>query len=409
MKKIFLMLAATAIAFSVVSCNGTSSKGNTVTVWAMGAEGLALGQMISKFEEQNPDIKIDLQAIPWDVADQNIMMAVATGDGPDVIGMGSTWVANYGKVGALLDFTPYVDQHPIFSPDNYFDGTLETAIVDGKLVGIPWYVETRVLFYRTDILREVGRNRPPETWDELLQVSRAMGNRGTGFFGLDIDPKNSDMTIMLARQNGSRLIDTETNTALFNQPEFVDAVRFVNQFFKEGHSDASGMYTGTFPFGDGYIPMQITGPWSINTIMDLAPEIAGKFSLAMLPMGPLNRTSVMGGSHLVVLKSAKNIDGAMQFIDFLVQPENQIAFFETVNALPSNIHAWELDSALNTEPIYGVLGEQLKDAVPYPTVGAWETIFLELHKAMERINIGGEDIQTVMDETNATAQNLLDR
>jgi len=336
------------------------------------------------------------------------MMAVATGDGPDLICLGSTQMQNYGSVGALVDFAPFVNEYPSFATKNYFDGAIDTAVVNGQLLGIPWYVETRVLFYRSDNLAEVGWNRPPETWDELLRCSRDLGARGPGFFGLDLDPKDSWLAMILARQTGSPLIDVDTNTALFDRPEYLETVNFLNRFFAEGHADATDMYAGTFPFGDGYKSMTITGPWSIQVINDLAPEIKGKWNVALLPVGPKNRTSFMGGSHLVVLKSAKNLEGAMRFANFLVQPENQLKFFGLVNALPSSLAAWELESPLKNDPVYAVFGEQLKDAVPAPTVGPWENILLVMNNALERISIGGENPTSVLAEANAMAQGLLD-
>jgi len=404
-----VLVTVLVASLALVGCGG-GGKGNVVTMWAMGQEGLALSPMIQAFETENPDLKIELQVLPWDVAAQNIMMAVATGDGPDLIGLGSGWAQNYGSLGALVDFAPFVDKYPSFATENYLDGAIATAVVNGQLVGIPWYVETRVLFYRSDILAEVGWNRPPETWDELLRCSRDLGARGPGFFGLDIvDPNNySGLANILARNNGSPLIDVDTNTALFDKPEYVETVRFLNRFIVEGHADATGMYAGTDPFGDGYIPMMITGPWSINGINELAPWLKGKWNVALLPVGPKNRTSYMGGAHLVVLKSAKNAEGAMRFVDFLVRPENQLKFFGLVNALPSSLAAWEFESSLKSDPMYAVFGEQLKDALPPPSVGPGEDITFAINQAVERVYIGGEDPAVVLAEANITAQNLLD-
>ncbi|MCK9912302.1 extracellular solute-binding protein, partial [Microbacteriaceae bacterium K1510] len=78
---------------------------------------------------------------------------------------------------------------------------------DGKTVGVPWLAETRVLFYRTDVLQSVGYDHAPKTWDELLDASKKLTERGKDKYGIGLDPKEPTLSFMFARQNGSKLIE----------------------------------------------------------------------------------------------------------------------------------------------------------------------------------------------------------
>src|SRR5690606_33053593 len=136
----------------------------TLNVWAMGEEGKKLSELTAKFEEQNPGIKVKVQAIPWDTAHDKLLTAVASGKGPDVLQLGTTWVPEFADAGALLDLTSYLKDYPQFEPENYFEGAQTSMKHGDQIVGIPWYVETRLVYYRTDLLKEVGYTAAPATW-----------------------------------------------------------------------------------------------------------------------------------------------------------------------------------------------------------------------------------------------------
>ena len=69
------------------TAGGEQGEQTTLTVWGFGEEGTLLSQMSEGFEKENPDIKLDIQVIPWDVADEKLTAAIAGKTGPDVIQM----------------------------------------------------------------------------------------------------------------------------------------------------------------------------------------------------------------------------------------------------------------------------------------------------------------------------------
>ncbi|GJM74357.1 hypothetical protein HMSSN036_65730 [Paenibacillus macerans] len=152
---------------------------------------------------------------------------------------------------------------------------MNTTKYDGKIVGIPWYTETRVLFYRTDLLKEAGYDQAPRTWEELRAAAKKLAERGQGKYGISIDMKEQSLAFMFARQNGSKLLDDQ-NKPLFNQPEFVEAVEYLNGFFKDGSAPVdAGLDAVQGLRGEGIVPMFISGPWNINLIQTQAPELEG--------------------------------------------------------------------------------------------------------------------------------------
>src|SRR5690606_4296018 len=127
----------------------------SLTVWAMGAEGEKLPELLKGFQEQNPDVTVEVTPVPWDSAHDKFTSAIAAGTAPDVAQVGSTWMAEFVGLNALESTPEEV------ATDDYFPGALEAVTVDGTVYGVPWYVETRVVYYRKDLAEKAGITEPP--------------------------------------------------------------------------------------------------------------------------------------------------------------------------------------------------------------------------------------------------------
>ncbi|TCZ75797.1 extracellular solute-binding protein [Paenibacillus albiflavus] len=383
-----------------------AGKKVTINVWGMGEEAKSLPQMAELFEQENPDIKVNVQALPWDTAHDKLLTAVASKKGPDVVQMGTTWIPEFANAKALKDLTPYLENFPEIKKENFYDGSIQTGTYEDAYVGVPWYIDTRVLYYRTDILKEIGYNEPPKTWDEMLAVSKKLAERGNNKYGYALDVKEQSLGFMFARQNGAELFDADGKPQ-FNQPKFVEAVEYMAQFFKDKSAPVDiGMDAVQAFRGDGVAPMFISGPWMINLINDQAPELKDKWATAVLPQGKENNFSSLGGSNLSVFEYTENADAAVKFVSFMSKPETQIKWMELTNSLPAAKTAWE-DDKLKSDANYTVIGEQLKTAVPMPLIKPFEEIAQNFLSSFERVYRSNADVQKEMDDFNKKAEEIL--
>ncbi|AWB45781.1 ABC transporter substrate-binding protein [Paenibacillus sp. CAA11] len=409
-KKTWLVTLAALLAFSmvVVGCGSNNSESGsgdskTLKVWFMGTSE-SVAPVAKMYEEANPGIKVDVQAIPWDSAHDKLLTAVASKNGPDVIQMGTTWIPEFANAGALLDMAPYIEKHPSLKADNFFDGAVETTKYDGKTYGVPWYVETRALFYRTDLLGEVGYPEGPKTWDELKDASRKLvAKGGKGHYALPIEAKDQVYTALYAWQNGSDIIDSNRQP-LFNKPEYVEAINFLKSFYDEGLSPKGNDLDTVAAFKDGTLPMYISGPWMIQTTKEKDPEIDGKWTVTTLPSKKTN-TSSIGGSDLSIFKYSKNPEEAAKFISFLTEEKAQLKYYETSNSLPALKSAWNNEQF--KDPMIAAFGKQLENTRPAPQIKEWETIAQAAIASFEKITIGGADTQAELDKLNEKANEIL--
>ena len=324
LKKLILLGATTLLSVGALSAcgqsNSTSSKSDNevLNIWGMGEEVKSLSKMTDDFTKET-GIKVKIQSIPWSNAHDKLLTAIASKKGPDVLQMGTTWMPEFQKAGALTDMSKYINKYENLKPDNFFKGSVETTVFDGKSYGIPWTAETRVLFYRTDVLKNVGYDEAPKTWDELEDAATKLSDRGKDKYGINIDSKEQTLAFMFARQNGSPLF--EDGKPLFNTPRFVEAVSYLNDFIQKGYSPKEdlGMDVSQTFSGDAMVPMFISGPWMAKAVKDTVPDAKGKWAIATLPKKE-NNLSSMGGSNLTIFKYSKQKDNAAKFIEFMSRP-----------------------------------------------------------------------------------------
>lgn len=384
---------------------GATSSSDEVSFWFMGDGNEQIQPILDDFTEET-GITVNVQSIPWSAAHDRLLTAVASGEGPDVVQMGTTWMAEFSDAGALMDISDYIESEEELNTENFFEGNVATNEFDGATYGVPWYTETRALYYRTDLLEEVGYTEAPQTWDELKDAALKLSERGDNMYGFNVDSADQTFGFMFARQNGSELLDSEGNP-LFNEPEFVEAAEYLNSIVQEGGAPMQDLgldISQTFG-GEGIVPMFISGPWMITAITENAPDIEGNWATAVLPAGPENNLSNTGGANLSVWSENENTENAIELIKFLSRPENQLAFMETSSSLPAVHAAWE-DESLQGELIVP-FGEQLENSEHMPLIPEWEEIAQNYISYWEQITVGGADVQETLDAFNSDAANIL--
>ena len=136
-----------------------ASLGGSLTVWAMGNEGVKLKVLADAFMAGNPGVTVNVTPVDWGQAVAKLQTAIAGKQTPDVSQMGTDMMGQFAATGALEPVPANIE------PGTFFESAWNTNIVDGTVYGVPWYVETRLLYYRTDVAEKAGITAPPATWD----------------------------------------------------------------------------------------------------------------------------------------------------------------------------------------------------------------------------------------------------
>lgn len=358
----------------------------TITVWAMGTEGENLEQLAADFEAENPEADVQVTAVPWDAAHQKISSAIAAGETPDVSMIGTTWMGEFAQTGAL-DPTPT----ELIDSAAFFPGVWDTSLVDGTSYGVPWYVETRLIFYRTDLAEEAGFTQPPQSWDELKAFAEGMQEAGAEW-GINLPPggTGSWQTVLpFAWQNGAEIATDDAFT--LDTPQMTEALTYYQSYFTEGLSPTE-LAQGELEQGfiDGSIGAFISGPWHVGILNDQGGEdFADSYSVAHMPRQAA-ATSFVGGSLMSVFSETANRDGAWKFVAWLSRPEVQVQWYEIVNDLPAVQSAWD-DPTLASDPVLATFGDQLQDAKSPPAIATWEQVAAAIDAELEKLCKADQD------------------
>ena len=144
-----------------------------VRFWAIGREGEVAADLVQDFLREQPDIHVEVQKLPWTAAHEKLLTAYAGETLPDLCQLGNTWIPEFTALDALEPLDDMRAHARARSRSTITSRASWTPIAStGRLYGIPWYVDTRVLFYRRDLLQQAGFDAPPTTWAEWEQHAR---------------------------------------------------------------------------------------------------------------------------------------------------------------------------------------------------------------------------------------------
>ena len=196
----FLALGLAALG----ACAREGDDNITLRFWAMGREGEVVAELARDFERENPGIRVRVQQMPWTAAHEKLLTDHVGEATPDISQLGNTWIAEFVALNALAALDERIGESPVVRRDRYFTGIWDTNVIDSTVYGIPWYVDTRVIFYRTDLLERAGFPNPPESWGEwrtAMERIRAQG--GAGRYGIFLPTNEWGPPIILGMQSGS--------------------------------------------------------------------------------------------------------------------------------------------------------------------------------------------------------------
>jgi multiple sugar transport system substrate-binding protein len=371
----------------------------------MGREGEVVRQLIPDFEREHPGVRVEVQQLPWTAAHQKLLTAFA-GDGlPDVAQLGNTWLPEFVALRAVDPVAP-----SLVEVGDYFPGIWETNVIDKMAYGVPWYVDTRLLFYRSDLLAQAGYASPPATWPAWTEMLAAIKKRvGAHRFGALLPLNEYPPLLALAVQQDAPLLRDENTRGNFRSDGFKRALRFYRDMFDAGFAPATGAtQVGNVwdEFARGYFTFYISGPWNIGEFKRRLPErLQSSWMTAPMPGPEGLGYSVAGGSSLVVFRASPQKPAAWKLVQYFSRRDVQLHFHALTGNLPPRRSAWE-DDNLRADVHARAFRDQLERVKPAPKVPEWERVATEMQLVAEQLV---QDRRMTVDEAAAEIDRRADR
>lgn len=376
-----------------------------------------LEETVAQFEADNPGIKIELDRDNSATYYDKLVTLIMGEAAPDIARVEPQRIAQYIAAEYVANLDPYVSTELIL---DLFPGTFGSVMSNGSLYGIPDFVDTLVLFYRTDMLAEAGYDSPPATWDEMVEVAQAItedtdGDGETDVWGLGLFGGwwayefypwfFSAGAEMLEEENG-KLVPA------FNSPEGVAALQFWLDLIYKYKVVPKGAVNYT---EDDYKPlfaakkmaMFTSGPWTVASMKEIE-ALEGKWAVAPIPAGKQN-ASVLGGLYYIVLEQSEHKAEAMKFVNYFTQTDVLTDWAKSLSLLPPRKSCYA-DPFFTADPLIQAFSDQLKVAKPVlttvPQAGEIEYYFAV---AWRDALAGVKEPQEALDEAAALAAEALSR
>lgn len=387
---------ALALAGIGVACGGATpdadvaappAAGDEVVIdfWYMpnGPEPAAhLAREAEEFSRLHPGVTIELTELPWESALTRIITAATSGVGPDVVQIGTTWVPGIAALDALSPLTD-TDLRVVGGREAFVGAswTSTEPVGSDATVAVPWFLDTRVAFYRTDVFEELGLDPAVAFSDwEGFEASLATIDRAGDVAPLAVSGANDWNVVhdlapwvwagggdFLAADASQATVDGtgavhgvhtfQRLVAAYNHPAALDgSASDAHQLFAQGEAAVT--------FGAPFVVSELR-----EADADGAPA-SGRWATASLPRGPGGRHAFLGGSNLAVFARSDVRAEALAWIAFLTSETSQVRYATDIGMLPAREAALHREGFL-ADPVYEPFAAQLRDGRQYPAVPEW--------------------------------------
>ncbi len=408
-----------------------------VTFWGYSLPAQTMTALKGRFEARNPDIRVEIQTVPWENLQEKTLWAIASNANvPDLVVCSSEWMGGLANSGALQP----MDDENIISPsilERYFPKVLDIykyPYIDrehpdqkGSLrqYGIPLDLDMMLIFYRADlidpVIKDLGWTDFPESWENFEKLGLEIRRRSPGASGehlLYLDPDDPvPMSMAFLPSSGGRFLNTDLTKAIFNSPEGVAAFEFFARLLKEDIAlrwERSTMEDPLVLYKTNRALANIAGPWYTKYLQSRSPEQAGKWRVALFPRRePGFPTCGLGGACLAMPFNAPHKREARLLIEFIASDDFALEYFDRVGSPPPQRNTWsnpvfsDSHAYFGGQKVYEVARAALETAVPLALMPSSEVTKGPVRRAMRDIAVNDEDPVTRLNRAVERANEIL--
>ncbi|WP_344259843.1 extracellular solute-binding protein [Streptomyces sodiiphilus] len=369
-------LLALALAGSLLgACGLLPSSGDeeqVLDVWLMqySAPDDFVDAVVRDFESRHEGVSVRVTVQEWGGIGEKVTEVLTSGEGPDVIEVGNTQVAQYVDLGGVKDLTAQV---VALDGDDWIPGLAEAGKVYGHQYGIPYYAANRVVIHRTDFFEEAGITGPPADRQEWLAVTEALN--GDGRQGIYLAGQNwyvlagflwdegGDLAVESAGRWHGALDTDEARAAM----EFYSELQALGNGPKNS-DEATPNQDEVFAAGD--VAQIIAPPGAAQAIIESNPTLEGRLGFFPVPGKETGTPGAVftGGSNLIIPSATGEPVLAYEFVKLLTGDEWQTELARTMSYVPNRT---TLTEAVEGDPGWTAMVEGARNGHSAPRSPRW--------------------------------------
>lgn len=354
--------------------------------------------MAAAFEKQNPDIKIEVEVVPWNNLLQRLTTDIAGGSAPDISIVATRWLVDFASTNVAYPLDSYMT--PEFK-SQFIETFMAPSVIDGKMRGLPVAASARAMMVNLDLFNKAGVT-PPKTWDELYtaaqKISKLPDTFGLGLQGKEIE---TDSYYYYALWTFGGDLFTKDGKSGLTTPPAIEAATFYKKLVDDGLTQPSPTnYSREDVFNlfkQGKVGMIFTFPMLIPQVKSEAPNL----HYAVLPFPTKAVQATYGVTDTLMLFSSSKVkDAAWKFMKFSYQPDWRDRFDRGEGLLPV-LKANAAEDYYKTNTDIAAFAAGLPYAKFAPTIAHWEEIADTTVQALQKIYLGQEPVEAALKEAAA--------
>ncbi|GAB1371403.1 arabinogalactan oligomer ABC transporter substrate-binding protein GanS [Candidatus Kapaibacterium sp.] len=407
MNRYFLYLGIILLIF-LNSCGkkGESVSDKTIKFWHFWSEPNQKGiikSLVEEFEKEN-NCKVELSELSWNDGKTKLFAAFNAGNAPDVIELGSDWVAQFSSAGVLSEWT---NQDIHF--DKFVDFSIEPTIWNNKYYCVPWVVDTRVLFYNKSLINENGLKKIESgniSYDDVVELARLANNNNTYGWGANGSDRHRlyKKIVSMFWSFGGKILDSAGIPQL-NSSANAAALDKYAELSRYGLIETQRQIDASFV--EGRVALWVSGGWLLEKIKNENPKL--NFAVTMVPSSTNSRgISFAGGEYLAVNSKSKNAELAKKFVKYMTDGKNSLRFCKEVieAGFPADKSFFN-DEFYQSQPNRLVFAKQLESAKMTPVHPKWLDIEAIIEDAAVTVLFGKLSPQEALNQAQSKIKELI--
>ncbi|MFN2340119.1 MAG: sugar ABC transporter substrate-binding protein [Halanaerobium sp.] len=429
-KGLVLVLAAVlifALSFMPVFADGhMPEKPEKLSIIALDIDVDQFGEAVEVFEEEH-GIEVEWLSFPYGDLWSQITTSIQGGQTVDLYMMSNSWHPELGSLGMAVPLGDIVSQERLDEiNERYFDITVEFLSSHGEQWALPGTASSVTFFYNDTMLKELGYDSPPETWDQMLQISREAIDQGLadyGFFPGYLSGHEDGMVqfdVMLKLHDGEWMNEDMTEFT-FNSEAGVEALTLMKSMLDEGiipraaleQSDWDNMHY----FLAGNTPFEIN--WNFVHGMANNPdqsEIVDDFKVGHIPGIERDTYTVLGGGGYAISPTTRSEEWSFELLEYMHRAKGAVGVMKEQGGGEGTIvevyeNAADYGMTVEEYPMLEIFQEQLEYGGLRPSDNlSWYSEFRDniFTPAMHRALLGEQDPEEALDQAYQEAQEMLD-
>ncbi|MEN6300989.1 MAG: extracellular solute-binding protein [Anaerolineaceae bacterium] len=324
------------LVLSLVGCQSQQAGPVTVRVLSMEQAGPTPEEMnaiVDEFNKANPNVQVQIEYVAYDALHDKITTAMtSTPPAYDVFLVDDIWYAEFAEAGYIYDVT---DKLTSDMKEKIFPAAWDITTVKGRTYGMPWLLDQKYFFYNEDLLNQAGFSEPPATWEELVEMSKVIKEKGLVEYPIvwswgQYEASICDWVTLLFG-NGGTLVD-ENGNPTFNNDIGVETLTWMLQTVEDGISNPASVSYVEEDVRNVFSQGKAVFATNWNYMYDLVnnnPEesqVTGKVKFGLMPAfadSGVKSATINGSMGFSVAANSPNKDIAWSYVVYLTSEDVQ--------------------------------------------------------------------------------------